>query len=233
MPAEFDRYAEEYAKLLDDPIRRKFADGCAFFFERKWELLEKYMQRIGLRPEQSSWLDVGCGAGDLLRLGSAHFASAAGCDVSTGMLKACEGLPVVPQIDPCRLPFADSSFDLVTAVCVYHHVEPSDRPALTDEIARVLRTGGAACIIEHNPFNPATRLIVGRTPVDQNAHLLTAKTARRLLSTADLDVDQRTMYFLYFPQKIYRRASGIEALLEKVPAGGQYAAFGRKRIFGR
>ncbi len=226
---EFDRYAEEYAKLLDDPIRRKFAGETAFFFERKWELLEKYMQRIGMLPEQSSWLDVGCGAGELLRLGSARFANAAGCDVSTGMMKACEGLHVVTQTDPSRLPFEDSSFDLVTVVCVYHHVEPAGRPALTSEIARVLRPGGTACIIEHNPFNPATQIIVRRTPVDENAQLLTARTARRLLSAAGLGVDQWTSYFLYFPQKMYRKARGIEALLEKVPAGGQYAAFGRKR----
>ena len=226
---EFDQYAEEYAKLLDDPIRRKFAGETAFFFERKWELLEKYMQRIGLRPEKSSWLDVGCGAGELLRLGSAHFAHAAGCDLSIGMMKACEGLNVVTQTDPTRLPFEDNSFDLVTVVCVYHHVEPPDRPGLTAEIARVLRPRGTACIIEHNPFNPATQIIVRRTPVDANAQLLTARTARRLLAKAGLGMNQKTTYFLYFPQNIYRKARGVEALLEKVPAGGQYAAFGRKQ----
>jgi ubiquinone/menaquinone biosynthesis C-methylase UbiE len=226
---EFDRYAEEYAKLLDDPIRRKFAGETAFFFERKWELLEKYLKQIGLRPEEASWLDVGCGAGELLRLGSAHFGHAVGCDVSTAMMKSCEGLQVVTQTDPSRLPFEDGSFDLVTVVCVYHHVEPQDRPALTAEIARVLRPGGTACIIEHNPFNPATQIIVRRTPVDENAQLLTARTAHRLLDAAGLDKGRRTTYFLYFPQGVYRKAKRIEALLEKVPAGGQYAAFGRKR----
>jgi SAM-dependent methyltransferase len=225
---EFDHYAEEYAKLLDDPIRRKFAGESAFFFERKWELLEKYIEQTKLRPEQANWLDVGCGAGELLRIGSPRFAYAAGCDVSTGMMKACEGLNVVTQTDPSRLPFEDASFDLVTVVCVYHHVDPPGRPALTAEIARVLKPGGTACIIEHNPFNPATRIIVGRTPVDQNAQLLTARTARGLLTGAGLSHRQRITYFLYFPRGIYRKAKGLEALLEKVPMGGQYAAFGSK-----
>ena len=225
---EFDRYADEYANLLDDPIRRKFAGESAFFFERKWEVLEEYMQQTGLHPENLNWLDVGCGAGDLLRLGSGRFAYAAGCDVSTEMLKACDGLNVVTQTDPSRLPFEDARFDLVTTVCVYHHVEPSDRPALTAEIARVLRPGGTACIIEHNPFNPATQIIVRRTLVDQNTQLLKAGAARRLLTAAGLGAQQRTKYFLYFPRAIYHQAKAMEALLEKLPAGGQYAAFGRK-----
>lgn len=225
---EFDHYAEEYARLLDDPIRRKFAGESAFFFERKWELLETYFQQIGMKPGAESWLDVGCGGGELLRLGTPHFGKAVGCDVSTGMMKACQGLDVVVQTDPSRLPFEDGSFSLVTAVCVYHHVEPPYRPGLTAEIARVLRPGGVACIIEHNPFNPATQIIVRRTPVDENAQLLTARTARRLLSGAGLGAGQRTTYFLYFPKNIYAKAKGLEALLSSVPAGGQYAAFGRK-----
>ncbi len=225
---EFDRYAEEYKKLVDTPIRRTFGE-MAFFFERKWELLEKYFRQTGVRSEKLSWLDVGCGSGELLRLGSAHFAQAAGCDVSTAMMKACEGLHVVTQTDPSRLPFEDGSFDFVTVVCVYHHVEPEYRPGLTAEIARVLRPGGTACIIEHNPFNPATQIVVRRTPVDENAQLLSARTARGLLTRAGLSENQRTTYFLYFPQNIYRKIGAIEALLEKVPAGGQYAAFGRKK----
>jgi hypothetical protein len=42
------------------------------------------------------------------------------------------------------------------------------------EIQRVLRPGGVFSLIEHNPLNPVTRLIVSRTPVDGNAKLLTA-----------------------------------------------------------
>lgn len=225
---EFDSYAKEYAKLLEDPIRSRFTGGSAFFFERKWELLAKYMGQIGLRPESARWLDVGCGAGDLLRQGSHHFAEAVGCDLSTEMLKICEGLNVVTQTDLARLPFEDASFDLVTIVCVYHHVEPPDRPALTTEVARVLRPRGVACIIEHNPFNPATQMIVRRTPVDENAQLLTARTARRLLAGAGLGMDLRTIYFLYFPKGLYQKARGVEACLARVPGGGQYAVFGRK-----
>jgi SAM-dependent methyltransferase len=79
------------------------------------------------------------------------------------------------------IPFGDSDFDFVTAVCVYHHISPSARPALTLEVCRVLRPGGVFCMIEHNPLNPITRLIVSRTPVDADAILLPAKEGQRLV----------------------------------------------------
>jgi ubiquinone/menaquinone biosynthesis C-methylase UbiE len=135
---------------------------------------------------------------------------------------------VVTQTDPSNLPFEDRSFDLATVVCVYHHVEPPHRHALATEVARVLRPRGVACIIEHNPFNPATRVIVRRTRVDQDAQLLTARTARRLLSGAGLGADLHTAYFLYFPQNLHQKARGLETFLARVPVGGQYAVFGRK-----
>jgi SAM-dependent methyltransferase len=227
MKPEFDRFADDYSELLRDPIRDFFAPTTEFFFERKWELLIDYMKESGMRPEMAAWLDVGCGKGDLLRMGAKKFARAAGCDPSAQMLETCGDLQTVLQNEPTCLPFPSKAFDLITAVCVYHHVLPKDRPALSCEIARVLRPGGTACIIEHNPFNPAVQLIIRRTPVDADAHLLRARAARRLLVDAGL-VPKALQYFLYLPRTLYRTLSGLEALVSKVPAGGQYAVFAQK-----
>ncbi len=224
---EFDRYADEYDKLLQDPIRDRFAAGSRFFFERKWILLQELMAEAGIELGKSSWLDVGCGRGELLQHGAASFAEVCGCDVSSEMLNGAHGLNVVIQPEPTRLPYPDGKFDLVTAVCVYHHVVPEDRPQLTAEIARVLKPNGCACIIEHNPLNPVTQMIVHRTPVDADAQLLGAGRSRGLLAAAGLR-GHRTKYFLYFPEKIYRRLSGLEGALSWVPAGGQYVALARK-----
>jgi hypothetical protein len=38
------------------------------------------------------------------------------------------------QEHPCELPFPPRSFDLITAVCVYHHVRVDARRALTSEM---------------------------------------------------------------------------------------------------
>src|ERR1700688_552756 len=162
MPAEFDNYAAAgYGKLLQDPVRQRFGEP-RFFYERKLKLLRLFYEQYAKPTESARWLDVGCGEGALLEMGKKYFHEVAGCDISAGMIGGCKGLNIRQQLSPRQIPFGDKSFDLVTAVCVYHHVELADRPFLTSDISRVLRPKGLFCIIEHNPFNPITRLIVHR-----------------------------------------------------------------------
>jgi len=227
MPAEFDVYARRYSNLLKDSVRELFAPGSAFFLQRKWTLIRDFYRRQGRDPGGESWLDVGCGTGEFLRLGRPYFRGAVGCDVSEEMLAASSDLPVRHQTDPLSLPFDDAQFDFVTAVCVFHHIDPCQRPSILADFARVLKKGGVACIIEHNPYNPVTQLIVRRCAVDVNAKLLTAGLTRRLLSAARLEAVS-TEYFLYLPEQIYNAAAPLEWLLAKTPLGGQYAVFGRK-----
>ena len=224
---EFDNYAPSYEELLKDPIRDGFAGSSEFFHVRKRDLIRDYFRRGGANTRQLRYLDVGCGKGELMSLLAGDFAQVAGCDPSSGMLQPTEGADLRVQEDPERIPFDNGQFDFVTAVCTfYHHVPVAARAALTgNEIHRVLRPGGVLAIIEHNPYNPATRLIVSRTPVDADAILLRAGETRSLLRNAGFSID-RESYFLYFPENIYRKAAGVENLLRRVPLGGQYAVFG-------
>jgi ubiquinone/menaquinone biosynthesis C-methylase UbiE len=227
MKSEFDHYAGDYQGLLKDPIRDSFAKSSAFFHLRKWLLLEDFLRQSKLGGPQARWLDIGCGQGELLQLGRAAFGEVSGCDPSAEMLAGCGDLKVEVQTDLLKLPYPDQSFDLATAVCVYHHVPPEDRPALTNEVVRVLKPGGVFCIIEHNPYNPATQLIVKRAPIDANAILLTARETASRMRAAKLE-PFRTTYFLYITEGLYKKFGGLEKYLEKVPMGGQYAQFGRK-----
>lgn len=228
MPAEFDRYAAGgYSKILSDPIRGHFA-GAEFYFRRKLILLREFCRQRSIPTESADWLDVGCGDGGLLRMGQPYFRSVAGCDVSEGMLQECAGLNVKHQDSSRRIPFEDASFDVVTMVCVYHHVELADRAALTADVSRVLKPGGTLCVIEHNPFNPVTRLVVWRHPVDAHAHLLTAGKMRRLAQAAQFEI-LATRYFLIFPEHFYSKLAATEDNLSSLPIGGQYAVFCRKR----
>jgi SAM-dependent methyltransferase len=224
---EFDNFAATYEELLKDPIRDGFAGNPAFFHLRKRDLIRDYFQRGAVDMKRLSYLDVGCGKAELMSLLAADFGNVAGCDPSGGMLEAVHGVDVRVQTDPNQIPFDDAQFDFVTAVCVYHHVPVAARAALTREVRRVLRPGGIFAIIEHNPYNPATRLIVKRTPVDIDAILLYPGETQSLLRTAGLSV-RATSYFLYLPEGIYRLAGAVEDLLRHVPLGGQYAVFGRK-----
>jgi SAM-dependent methyltransferase len=219
---EFDAYARDYERLLEDPLRTCFATGPVFFHERKLQVLLNLLAGQGLRPAAIRWLDVGCGKGDLLRIGAQHFASAAGCDPSPEMIRASglDGLQV--QNSAGQLPFESESFDLVTAACVYHHVPSDGRPALGDEICRVLRPGGTFCLFEHNPWNPVTRLIVSRTPLDREAVLLSRRESEETVKRSGFRA-VTGRFFLYLPEPLYRVIPSLENWLGRVPAGGQYA----------
>jgi ubiquinone/menaquinone biosynthesis C-methylase UbiE len=225
----FDRLSSSYEELLRDPIRDRFTgQESMFFHRRKADLIRRFFQRRSTATSGLRYLDVGCGKGELLRLLQPAFQQAAGCDVSAGMMhgmtQKIAGIETRVQPDALHIPFGDAEFDLVTAVCVYHHVPPADRPALTKEIRRVLRPGGIFCMIEHNPRNPVTRLIVSRTPVDADAILLPAGEARQLAAGAKMVPLERD-YFLYFPQALYGYLGRLEAALARIPLGGQYALF--------
>jgi SAM-dependent methyltransferase len=220
-PPEFDSYAENYAELIRDPIREKFTASDRFFAERKIQVIQKFFQSRGVDMGALKWLDVGCGQGELLRLGKPYFRAATGTDPSAGMLEACADLDVHQQPAPERLPFSDRSFDFITAVCVYHHVPEEARQDFTREILRVLRPNGIFCLIEHNPLNPVTKLIVSRTPVDADAQLLTARQARNLFQSTGLTI-LNTQYFLFLPERIHRYVGSLEDKLSAVPLGGQY-----------
>jgi len=77
-------------------------------------------------------------------------------------------------------------------------------------------------MIEHNPINPITQLIVRRSPIDSHAHLLTAGNARRMVRAAQMNV-LVTRYFLYFPERLYFKMAATEEVLAPFPLGGQYA----------
>jgi SAM-dependent methyltransferase len=223
---EFDQYAHSYADFLDDPLRGRFARDPLHFHRRKWLLIQKLLKRAGMDPPKSRWLDVGCGQGSLLEVAGKHFSHASGCDPSACMLASCGSFSVREQSSPLTLPYEDSSLDFVTSVCVYHHVHGRDRALLTREIRRVLAPGGLYCIVEHNPWNPVTRTIVGRCAVDVDAELLAARSASRLLEAAGFE-SLRISYFLYLPERLFDRFGATERVLERLPLGGQYALLGR------
>ncbi len=227
---EFDRYSGSYEELLKGPIRSRFTgSGSQFFHVRKRVLIREHFSSHGVDTRAMRYLDIGCGKGELLSLLRDDFREVAGCDPSPGMLSSSQGVETRVQENPSEIPFDDASFDFVTSVCVYHHVPVSSRLALTRETYRALKPGGIFAIIEHNPYNPLTRLIVSRTPVDSDAALLKSSESRKWMGEAGFACDT-PKYFLYLPEPIYRRVGNrLEYLLRGVPLGGQYVIFGTKQ----
>jgi SAM-dependent methyltransferase len=229
---EFDGYSDSYEELLKDPIRDRFSSGTSeFFHRRKRDLIREYFRHRSIDTRELSYLDLGCGKGELLTLLQDDFAQVFGCDPSPGMIAMGDlkgrGIETRVQVESRRIPFDEGQFDFVTAVCVYHHVPPAYRQNLTAEVCRVLKPSGVFAIIEHNPYNPITRLIVSRTPVDADAILLRPVETRHLFRHQGLVIDNQR-YFLYLPENVYRRLGFLEtALCSWMPLGGQYVVFGR------
>jgi ubiquinone/menaquinone biosynthesis C-methylase UbiE len=125
-----------------------------------------------------------------------------------------------------KLPLEDNTMDIVFASCVMHHLQPKDLTKFTAEMTRVVRPGGLVAIIEHNPWNPLTRLAVSSCEFDRDAVLLTRKTASRLLKDAGLYI-QDEAYILFFPLN-YGFCRAVESRLRWLPLGAQYLVIGQK-----
>jgi len=104
------------------------------------DLLEDLLESL---PAEPLVLDVGCGDG--ARTLANLPAEAIGVDVSRrGLELATEQVPDarLAQADMTHLPVATDSVDAVTAYHAVFHVPREDHPAVYEEFARVLKSGG-------------------------------------------------------------------------------------------
>ncbi|MBS2038497.1 class I SAM-dependent methyltransferase [bacterium] len=104
-------------------------------------LLDRFLNRV----EPLELLDIGCGSGYNLQF-LARYGRARGLDMSEQALELCRrrGVQDVSLHEGEAIPFADASFDVVTAFDVVEHIE-EDVTALI-EWRRVLKPGGLLLI---------------------------------------------------------------------------------------
>ncbi|WP_020179210.1 class I SAM-dependent methyltransferase [Methylopila sp. M107] len=224
--AEFDAWRDGYEQAVDQSIS---FSGLRhdFFLAAKADLLEEIAAERLTGARAARVLDVGCGVGRLHPHLRGRFRSIAGCDVSAESIDRAriENPDLSYAVSEAgRLPYDDGAFDIATASCVMHHVPPAEWPAFAAELRRVTRPGGLAVVIEHNPWNPLTRLAVARCPFDKDAVLLAAGTTKRLLAGAGFS-ETSACHFLLVPSA-RPLARKIERLFSSAPLGAQYAAIG-------
>ncbi len=225
MSALFENYSENYGTVVQSSIDFSGLPHD-FFMAAKADLLRELIA-AHVKSEKPSLLDVGCGIGALHPFLRGIFESLSGADVSPSSIAHARtrnpGIDYRVYTDG-RLPYEPSSFDVATAVCVMHHVPPQEWTAFVAEMRRVVRPGGIVCVIEHNPFNPLTRLAISRCEFDRDAVLLRAGRTRHLLQDVGLhDVD--SCYFLLLPSA-HALARRWERAFGRVALGAQYAVWG-------
>jgi len=102
-------------------------------------LLREYRKENGL-----TILDAGCGTGALMVTLLAEFGNVTGCDISPKAIQYCRHRNIrrVSQASVSALPYADSSFDLLTSFDVLYERSVPDDAAAFREMYRVLKPGG-------------------------------------------------------------------------------------------
>lgn len=138
-------------------------------------------------------LDVGCGTGGNAEMLSS-FGAVAGVDMSETAVAYCRarGLVRVQRARAEQLPFADESFDLVTALDVVEHLD--DDHAGLREMHRVLRCGGALLV-----FAPAFMWLWGvQDDVSQHRIRYTRPQLVERLRRAGYEVERATYANLTF-----------------------------------
>jgi ubiquinone/menaquinone biosynthesis C-methylase UbiE len=220
----FDAYDKSYGTVVQSSI--DFAGLPHSFFSRaKADALRELIAARLPGTQKPHMLDVGCGVGEIHPFLQGIFGRVCGADVSGSSV--AQARIRNPEVEYQAymgetLPYESATFDVSMAICVLHHVLPSQWARFLREMRRVVRPGGLVCLIEHNPFNPLTRLAVARCEFDRDAVLLRAGRMRALMSDSGLR-DFQSHYFLMLPSAA-PPARRLERWFRHIPLGAQYIA---------
>ncbi len=132
-------------------------------------------------------LDVGCGAGGMVRWFREQGARPIGVECGEAMRqRAIDADPdhADDYVDAVGqdLPFDDGSFDVVHFMASLHHVPLGEMDAALAEAARVVRPGGVVYVVE-----PAVE-----TPEDDVLHPVVEERAERMAAQAAIDAADQT-----------------------------------------
>lgn len=230
--AEFDKFADEYHEMHKAGIRIS-GEEPEYFSEYKISDIARELGRLtGRSAGELSILDFGAGVGSSVPFVQKYFPeSNLYClDPSERSLDVARSrypdAATYQTFDGRTIPFADCSFDIAYAMCVFHHIDAREHVDLMKELRRVLKPTGLLFIFEHNPYNPITVRIVNSCPIDENAVLISGRQIRRRLAQAGF-TRSAICYRVFFPNFLgFLRP--LESALRSVPLGGQYYALSRK-----
>ncbi len=226
--AEFDRFADEYHKLHARNISLS-GEEPAYFAEYKAKDAARWS---GNGLPCRALLDFGSGVGNSLPYLNRYFPRhrLVALDVSDRCLDISRSrfgnLAEFVHFDGLCIPCPDGTFGLAFAACVFHHIEPSQRPHMLSELFRVLAPGGWLILHEHNPWNPLTVRAVNDCPLDENAELISARKLRRQILSAGF-TSAEIRYRIFFPSWL-SAFRPLEKALTWLPLGAQYGLCCRK-----
>lgn len=217
-PSRIDH--QEYEKLIAHSLP-SFSPEHRFFTKRKAHLLGQ------LFLPGSSVLDFGCGIGLTDAELSDYRFNLLGVDSDPqAIAEARKRNAWVQYFETSEFEFKENSFDHVFSICVFHHILSHERKATLQKIYRILKPGGSFVLIEHNPWNPLTRVAVSRCEFDKGVELLTGRESKDLLRSVGFSF-QELRYFLFLPS-MSSATLALERTISWIPLGAQYYIRGTK-----
>jgi ubiquinone/menaquinone biosynthesis C-methylase UbiE len=158
-------------------------------------------------------LDVGCGAGELVRWLRSHGARAVGVECGLEMRRrAIEADPehAGEYVDAVGqdLPFDDGTFDVVVFSYSLHHVPIDQIPTALREARRVLRPGGILYVVEPDVEAPDDAVAV--PVIDERIERAAAQSALDAVAGAGFEMQHR---FEYLSEGVYADFAAWERMI--------------------
>jgi ubiquinone/menaquinone biosynthesis C-methylase UbiE len=187
------------------------AERDHFWFRGLARFSEQFIQRALDGVRHPRLLDCGCGTGANMKRLSAYGA-VTGFDVSWGGLHFARMYEQrrLAQATITHIPFADATFDLVTAFDVLACLDEASERAALGEMHRVLRPGGAILI-----NTAALQFLKGQHGVfGYEVRRMRRSTLRRALERAGFRIDRLTytnfsLMPLVVPVRLSQRLMGL------------------------
>ncbi|HEV2601431.1 MAG TPA: class I SAM-dependent methyltransferase [Candidatus Babeliales bacterium] len=218
---------QSYQKLLRKNIELSGAQE-SFFAEYKAIKLTQWFPQLLTTPH--TILDFGCGDGIMTSFVQALCPQATiyGIDASLEHIEvaqmAYENITFIHSDAP-KIPFADSSFDLIYAADIFHHLPKNQHESYCAEIYRILKPNGTFVMLELNPLNLMTAYRFMQNPMEKDASMLWPWYTKKLLHTEYAAVSLQ--FYGFFPNKL-KRLEFLEAYMGKLPFGSLYICKGYK-----
>ncbi len=216
---DFDEYADNYEKLLQDQLGF-FSNDRDYFSAYKVNILKNTCKKYDINP--SAILEFGCGIGLNLPFLQQYFSNSDiyASDISEKSLKYIkQNNERIICVQNKAL--EQNKYDLILVANVFHHIAPAQRKEVVNRLFNLLNQNGIICVFEHNPYNPITRHMVNTCPFDEDAVLLTKRGLEKTLLQHGYAKIVDAGYCLFFPEKL-KKIAFLESFLKKIPLGGQH-----------
>lgn len=151
LPAQEPAFERDFAKLLE--LRGALAASAVQGADAATRELHRALIELTVSAPLGELLDVGCGAGGVLKLLASRARRAVGVDIDSNARQLARAELLLAGLENCSLrqgdmyalPFADAEFDTVIVDDV---LADADRPGeLLDEARRVLRPNGRLLLL--------------------------------------------------------------------------------------